>query len=174
MTKNMGKLRGLAVLALIAGGIWLGVGHGGGSGPISRVVGGLRLVSAHAQVVSGSDGLTAQQAEAIIITKLSSQEPTIDWSVFLNDARIDRIPQLTQVYDAFTGRLIYNRSAPVDAWVLQLRENNVTVKGATYALITGMGVVSDNTTDPGCLNRANPACSPPGTLLDADAFVRPH
>jgi hypothetical protein len=169
----MKKWQLAAVVPVLAIGAWWGTSHD--NGRTSQVLGGLRVVTAHAQNALSSTAVTAQQAKEVVFQQLSVMQPTVNWNAYLDTARVDQIPNLTQVYDAFTGRLMYRRTSPIDAWVVQINKNVALTKGMVhYSSISGLGVVSANTSDPACLSHTtNPMCAHPGELLAAQADVKP-
>jgi hypothetical protein len=109
--------------------------------------------------------VTRAQALTIVINKLAQMQPRIAWSSpdVTTPAVVEEVANLTQVYDAVRGRLLYQRSDALDAWVVEIHLGD----GAW-----GFGLVS-NTRDVLCTS-AGVTCNPPGVLLAAQAYAPPR
>lgn len=166
----MRKIIASAAVAALALGIGLWRANSGG-GSHSVLVGSLRVVTADAQTTGAS--VTAEQALGEIVAKITQMEPRVAWPTSAQTETGPGLPQIccwsvqqisgvTQVYDTATGRLVYQRSWPISAWVAQYHASD-----GSY----GFGMVSDGANLPTCTNERT--CEPPGQLLAVQAFYNP-
>ena len=132
--------------------------HVGRSGGSTLVLGQLRVITASADLTPAGP-ITSDQALGIVTTKLGSLEPGVNWTSTGLPPQVTLISNMTQVYDSTTGHLLYTRSTPINAWIVQIHQ------GRDF----GFGIVSDNT----AARCTGYSCDPPGTSLNVQALVVP-
>lgn len=154
-----------AVVVLALGlGYWRA--NSGAAGGHSVLVGSLRIVTADAQTTLAT--VTEQQALSEILNKITQMEPAVAWPTSVKtDAGvagwdIAQVSGVTQVYDDTTGKPLYQRTWPINAWVAQYHSTT-----GSY----GWGMVSDGANLPTCTNERT--CEPPGQLLAVQAMYVP-
>jgi hypothetical protein len=162
-----------AVVLAVGGGVWRT--HSGGD--TSTLLGPLRVVSASAATTLPTPGpITAQQAVAIVTAKLAEFEPTLAWSATgpqQPTVHVATIQNMTSVSSVNSGHVLYTRTQPINAWVVEIGLPASVTGTVNTPLIGywGFGIVSNSPYTP--LNCHGDPCDPPGTLLNAQAFVAP-
>ena len=120
---------------------------------------GFQIISGDAQTTSGS--ISRDQAVAIVVNKLSEMDPNVNWNLDVPSASAQEFAQLTQIADAI-GTIRYQRTAAIDAWVVQIHEN-----GSGGLPASAIGIVSNNVGGALCGKVGGTGvCDPPGTLLN--------
>jgi hypothetical protein len=159
------KTRNVVIaLATVAVSVAFGVSRGS-AGPASFQLGAIRVTAASAAGTSTAGPITAQQALAIVTAKLTKLEPGVNWTSPSSTAAtpsVQLVSGLTSIRSVSSGHVLYTRTLPIDAWVVEI----------PISQGYGFGVVSASTRTTPLLCRGD-GCDPPGTPLDVQSFVRP-